>query len=175
MSGSVDIDITIVELDHVQNVFKPSIFVNIVTPKSNCTLGVVYRSPNCSMEESEALNSQISEAVKYSQKAGGDLMIIGDFNYPEIDWCKETCSQAATYQKAASFLENTHMNNLTQIINKPTHYRCLQTPTLIDLLLVNESDPVSNICHLPPFGMSHHSVISFDLKVNITPSKGKGV
>ena len=32
-----DIDITIVELDHVQNVFKPSIFVNIVTPKSNCT------------------------------------------------------------------------------------------------------------------------------------------
>ena len=125
------------------------------------------------MEECEALNSQISQAVKYTQRAGGDLVIIGDFNYPESDWHTEKCSQAASYQKAASFLECTHMNDLSQLIKEPTHYRCLQTPTLIDLLLVNESNPVTNICLLPPFGMSHHSVITFDLKLILNHPRGK--
>ena len=168
-------DITVVELNHIQHDFKPSLFVNIVTPKASFVLGVVYRSPSSSVEESESLNIQITNAVKYSQRAGVDLIVVGDFNYPEIDWGNESCSQANSYLKAAMFLENVHSNSLTQHIKVPTHYRCLQTPTLIDLLLTNDPSLVKNICHLPPFGMSHHSVITFNIKVDIPETGSEGV
>ena len=41
-----------------------------------------------------------------------------------------------------------------------------QNPTLIDLIISNQPDFVQNIMFLPPFGLSHHSVIVFDLDIN---------
>ena len=37
---------------------------------------------------------------------------------------------------------------------------------MIDLIFANDHDIVTNISHLPPFGMSHHSVLLFNLNVH---------
>ena len=52
---------------------------------------------------------------------------------------------------------------MTQFIDRPTHHRALQNPSLIDLLLSNFPDFVFNIDFYPPFGKSHHSVICFEI------------
>ena len=54
----------------------------------------------------------------------------------------------------------------TQYISEPTHFRADQTPTLIDLIISNDEKFVFDICQSPPFGLSHHNVISFKLSIN---------
>ena len=120
-----DIELTIVELCEIQAVFKPSIFMRIVTSQANLVLGVIYRSPNCSTIENENMNIQIANAVKRSHAAGEDIVIVGDFNYPEINWISGACSQSQCHKSAALFLENVQLNNLTQFIHEPTHYTLL--------------------------------------------------
>ena len=63
----------------------------------------------------------------------------------------------------SKFLECVHEYYLTQLIKEPTHIRGEQNPTLIDLILCNDSDFVESISHYAPFGLSHHSVICFSL------------
>ena len=154
-------NITIIELDEFECVFKPSVFIKIIsTANKTCfTLGAIYRSPNCSSEESNDLNLQINKVAKQLFNSGEDFIIVGDFNYPEINWSNETCSEAASHLNAFKLLETVQVNNLVQLVDKPTHHRALQQATLIDLLLSNDSDLVSNIQFYPPFGMSHHGVI----------------
>ena len=64
------------------------------------------------------------------------------------------------------FLNTVHQCYLTQFINKPTHSRVSQNPTLIDLILSNDPDFVFNLVHHPPFGKSHHDVICFNIHMS---------
>ena len=170
-----DLNITIVELNDVQSLFKPSVFLKIISAKVTFNLGVIYRSPNCSQDQNDNLIIQLNNVAKRFITKGEDMILMGDFNYPQIDWENEACSQAQCNKNASVFLENIHLNNLSQVINQPTHYRAQQTPTLIDLLISNNPSIIKNVCFSPPFGMSHHSVISFDINVHIPPSKKEGV
>ena len=67
------------------------------------------------------------------------IVLVGDFNYPDIDWKNDTCDKNVNH-KASKFLECVHKNYLSQLITEPTHYRGTQTPTLVDVVLTNESD-----------------------------------
>jgi len=48
--------------------------------KNELYIGVVYRSPNADVEEVHELHSIIERASK------NHVLIMGDFNYPTIDW-----------------------------------------------------------------------------------------
>ena len=85
-----------------------------------------------------------------------------DFNYPDIDWKNDTCDKNVNH-KASKFLECVHKNYLSQLITEPTHYRGTQTPTLVDVVLTNESDFIYDLELHAPFGKSHHSVVCFAL------------
>ena len=61
-----------------------------------------------------------------------------------------------------------HEHFLTQFISEPTHCRGNQSPTLIDLLISNDEKIVQNVCHSPPFGLSHHDTITFQIAINQT-------
>ena len=167
-----DLGITIVELEGIQSIFKPSVFLKVISPKSTFTLGIVYRSPNCSEEDSSLLITQMNDAIKDFKNQNEHLILLGDFNFPEINWEDEICSLAPCHKSAALFLEHFHFNNLHQLIAEPTHHRCMQTPTLIDLLITDDPMFINNVCFHPPFGMSHHSVIHFYVNANAkTPPK----
>ena len=55
-----------------------AVWCNIVTGKSTLTVGLVYRSPNISMEENEKIHNAIKEVSKR------DCIIMGDFNHVDI-------------------------------------------------------------------------------------------
>ena len=94
---------------------------------------LLYRSPNSSEYENSNLNNLIKLVAKKFQNSGDKLLIVGDFNYPDICWESETCQN----QNGTSnmFLNTVHQCYLTQFIDKPTHSRVFQNPTLIDLIL----------------------------------------
>ncbi|KAK2182948.1 hypothetical protein NP493_330g01021 [Ridgeia piscesae] len=52
-----------------------AVWCNIVTGKSTLTVGLVYRSPNISIEENEKIHNAIKEVSKR------DCIIMGDFNH----------------------------------------------------------------------------------------------
>ena len=112
-------------------------------------VGVIYRSPNTQDQDNQALSRLICEV---SSKFRIDrLILIGDFNHPEIDWVAGTCDKS-TEHNAYKFLASIEETFLNQLVHEPTHFRSMQTPTLIDLLFTNDSD----IKLHPPLGLSHH-------------------
>ena len=66
---------------HSNNTFQEAIFVDCkVCGIETLTIGIVYRSPNSTKENSEELNNLISNASGTYR----NLVKVGDFNYPEI-------------------------------------------------------------------------------------------
>ena len=57
-----------------------AVWCNIVTGNSTLTVGLVYRSPNISIEENEKMHNAMKEVSKR------DCIIMGDFNHGHIQW-----------------------------------------------------------------------------------------
>ena len=160
-------------ISDIEDLFHPSIFLKINLSKQNSFIfSTIYRSPNCLESDHDNIRKQINTVSERFSKTNDKIVICGDFNYPAIDWSTGFCSNNEE-NKANKFLNTVHENFLHQMIDEPTHYRGLQNPTLIDLILTNDSNFVHSVEHNPPFGKSHHSVISFCLDIeppHITPN-----
>ena len=161
----------------IEQISNPSIFCKVkLTKETELTLGVVYRSPNSDREGNEKINLQIETVCNtfYNKNNNNKLIILGDFNYPDINWTKQTSNRDDEH-KSTIFLNTVQDNYLTQMIDRPTHYRPLSKPTLIDLLLTNEPELFKDIKLDPPFGKSHHQIISFELNLSLYQDKGQTV
>ena len=92
------------------------------------------------------------------------LLLLGDFNFPGINWETETTKhQHNSFNFEDLFLNTIHKNFLYQMVTEPTHSRNLQTPTLIDLVITNNPSIIGDINYNAPIGNSHHAVLSFQL------------
>ena len=154
------------KLSDYEHIFSPSIVCDIKLPGvENFILSVIYRSPNCNDVDNENLNNFISHMCQNHGK--NKIIIMGDFNFPDIDWTMDISNKSEEHI-ASKFLSCTHENYLNQIVNSPTHFRGTQNPTLIDLILTNEADLVQDVDFHPPFGKSHHVVLTFSIDLNPT-------
>ena len=161
-------DFDVFRLDNIESIYNPSIFCKVVITKDvYFNVGLIYRSPNCTYEECQLLNKQITAASKQLHKPDDNLIILGDFNYPEIKW-ETLTSPANVTHKATEFLNTVESNQLTQLIDNPTHYRTTQNPTLIDLVLVKDSEIVNEVSYDAPFGKSHHQILALSLNIKTT-------
>ena len=153
----------------IEDMYSPSIFLKInVTKNRSFVFATIYRSPNCIETDHDNICKQIDAISKRYSKLDDKVVICGDFNYPDINWNTVTCTRN-NINKSCMFLNTIQENFLYQIIKEPTHHRCQQTPTLIDLILTNDVNLVNNVDHFPPFGKSHHSVICFSLDIEPPP------
>ena len=113
----------------------------------------MYRSPNSDVHN---VNMKDVYARNYSH-----LLILGDFNFPEINWHEETFSKGANHVSSL-FLEGIKDLFLYQHVNSATRYREHQRPSILDLILTNIENMISNLEYLPGLGKSDHIV----LKIN---------
>ena len=144
--------------------FKESLWINIPIVKLNTTLvvGVMYRSPNCSQENNIALCEEINHVMSLDPSY---LLILGDFNYKDIDWNSYSSNKTEKDStEELRFIETIKDNYLFQHCMEPTRYRDGQNPTLDDLILTNEELMISDLNYLSPLGKSDHVVISFSYK-----------
>ena len=95
-------------------------------------------------------------------KGNNHVLIIGDFNYPEINWLAET-SPSDIHHPATAFMECIRDTYLIPHVTDPTHYRRDQRPNILDLILTNEEGMISNISQTAPLGKSHHVCVHFNL------------
>ena len=122
----------------------------------NLLVGCVYRPPSNTREQ----NNHLYETILSIIGKGSHVLLAGDFNQPDVEW--ETGTTALGENNPAMlFMEFVRDSFLYQHIDKPTHFRGNQTPTLIDLVFSNEENMVKNVRHLAPLGKSHHQRIHF--------------
>lgn len=102
------------------NDFNEALFVDgNMANNPSLLVGLVYRSPSSSEENTRELNTIMSKATEATKM---DLVLIGDFNFPNIDW-KQEISTVGPDHSASKFLKATQDAFLVQHQKEPTRYR----------------------------------------------------
>ena len=120
-------------------------------------IGVIYRSPNSSEENNQKLRKLLLDV---SESKPSHLLIMGDFNHPEIDWKEDVTTQSINHP-STKFRETLRDCFLYQHVNRPTHYRAEQHPNTLHLVLTNEQYMIACIELSAPLGKSHHCILNF--------------
>ena len=96
--------------------------------------------------------------IKVNDIGTSRVMVVGDFNFPEINWETETTTKSANHC-SQRFL------NVTQ----PTRCRHGKNPHTLDLILTSDEDMVSNLAYGAGIDLSDHVIISYTLNIIPTP------
>ena len=119
---------------------------------------VVYRSPTCNNVNHEHLRTLLRNAANIGTS---HVLIMGDFNYGDINWANGTTPSQLT-NPATAFAETLRDLYYHQHITDPTHYRADQHPNTLNLIITNEEGMADNIVLSAPVGKSHHLCITYD-------------
>lgn len=135
--------------------------------KESIYLYSMYRSPNSGEQNNRNLNDLIKNIVGENQ---GNILIVGDFNYPEIDW-QSNLSSSNPNGDAQMFAYAVRDAFLYQEVDRPTRQRGENRPTLLDLILTNDTNLIEDIIYDSPLGLSDHCMLKFKVNVSVDTSK----
>lgn len=157
-----DLDANEVKMD---TVFSECLFVDVnINKTEKLLIGLVYRSESGTDQNNEQLNVLINEC---SNKGYKKLLIMGDFNYPSIDW-----GLLSTRNRTECLFLNTIQDNyMFQQVNEPTRWRVGNKPNILDLVLTNEESVIPNIEYSSPLGKSDHCVLLFEYECFVKINK----
>ena len=124
----------------------------INTPGSEVTVANCYRSPSASRSEDLELVSLLGRVAESSMR----ILILGDFNAPEVDW---DCTTAPRGSFGELLLEFTLGKTLVQHVHHNTRWRVGQTSSILDLVVTKSPCEVEELEILEPLGRSGHGVI----------------
>lgn len=151
-----DIDIIVEDSsDHV--------WIELPTTNKPLLVGCIYRSPSNDTDKERCSQSATitSQIIKSAYEKNNDIIIVGDFNYKEIDWENEYAPPNKEHQSL--FIDALHECYLHQHVTEPTRFRNNETPNLLDLLLSSEESMVKDLLYLPPLGESDHICLRFNV------------
>ena len=144
--------------------------------RGNDTLlfGCVYRSPTAGPDANKN-NENLNRMMRtIYAKSYSHVCLVGDFNFKDINWVSWSTNHGEQ-SKEAQFIETIRDCFLFQHIETPTRVRGNDEPSLLDLVLTNEEEHVSNVVHHCPLGKSDHSVITFNYHCYMDYSKPKKI
>ena len=134
-----------------ENNFNMFVRFKVIGSKSkdhgDLTVTLVYRPPRTSSNNNK-------ELYKLFQNCKGNHIIIGDFNFPSINWINATSNRASE-----PFLQCTVENGFEQMVDFPTHIR----GNVLDLVLSNCPETILNVEPIGNLSNSDHSIISTDV------------
>ena len=128
--------------------------------KEKILVGNIYRSPNSTRENTQILYDLLRDT---KLDAFDHVIITGDFNFPNTRWDGSNCSDDIQEAVRDGFL--------TQHVKEPTHFRGDNKRNILDLVLTNSEDVISNIEYCSPIGKSHHLLLK--IRTNINKEDGK--
>ena len=125
-------------------------------------VGCIYRSPNTKPQ----INSELQKTLKsVADLNSNHLLIMGDFNLPNIDWIKGSCDAgrgSIDFQMWQTFNDcfwHQHVLFPTRIVRN-------QSKSTLDLLFTSDDNLINIVKQLPPIGKSDHIVLIFNLMVS---------
>ena len=113
---------------------------------------VIYRSPNSSLENNMQINQLIRDIPENS-------VILGDFNYPNVNWELLTANGHAT-----DFLDAVNENFLTQHVTFQTH----DGGNILDLVMSNIPNRVTSATENGKLGNSDHCIIITEVEAMVS-------
>ena len=114
----------------------------------------IYRSPSSdTLQSTIGLCKLLTEIDDHTH-----LLICGDFNYPDIDWSSNCCSNHCSQL----FLDTVQDKYLFQHEEAPTRHVQNSTPHILDLILTNEEEMINSVNILPALGLSDHVCLRFN-------------
>ena len=138
--------------------FQENLFVRIkLNNQENMLVGLVYRSDSGSEENNVRLRDLMTEA---SDRKFTHYLMMGDFNYPGIDWNMYTAKHVNSDEQ--KFVECIQDNFMFQFVHKPTRWRGSNTPNVLDLIITKDEFCIENLEYQSPLGKSEHCVFLFD-------------
>ena len=146
--------------DCLNSQFSENVFVDVTQGDGTAlTVGLIYRSPSSTEENNDRLCSLIRQTA---DKTKTNLLMVGDFNLPSIDWENETCKNNETHV-SSRFLQAYTEANLYQHQQEITRYREGETPKILDLVLTNREDMIKEIKTEAGLGKSDHLTLTITL------------
>ena len=143
---------------NIDHDFKECVLVKVnLRNRNKLLVGCIYKSPSSSDENHDKLNELLLHVSKL-EDSYTHILLTCDF--PDIDWNSWTAKE----KSRLNFLECVRDCFFQQVVENPTRYRINQEPSLLDLIIVNDSKYIQNIEYLYPVGRSDHCVLSFTLK-----------
>ena len=121
---------------------------------SELLTGVCYRSPNV------ALSATDNDSLLYdliTEVSGKPLLLMGDFNYPDIDW-STGCGHTGNSQNFADCIEDCF---LTQHVTEST-----RKGSILDLVITSEPNMIDVVSVLGTFGSSDHNMLEWNVNYN---------
>lgn len=136
------------------------LFICLCLNHQKLVLGVCYRAPSCNNSFVNNLHDAINSILVRFPSV--PIVLLGDFNYPNIVWndLHTHCHPFST--DAAEFINLCNDFSFTQLVSLPTR----STPTasnILDLVLTTSPTLISSISNME--GLSDHSIIHFFLNV----------
>ncbi|KAK6491568.1 hypothetical protein HHUSO_G3663, partial [Huso huso] len=125
-----------------------SIWIKLNEIKSKgLIVGVCCRPPS----SDESLNENLYASIKKISKEG-DTLIMGDFNFPNINWDHMTSDNSSDM----GMIELVQDCFLSQTVNAPTRYN-----SCLDLVLTNNEARIHTSQVIESLGISDHNMIKF--------------
>ena len=119
-------------------------------------IGLVYRSPNSPNINNDKLLHLLQDLPNIQPHT--HLLLMGDFNFPNIDWCNNSVF-GSDGSLTSKFFDITQDLFLTQHTSQPTRHKPGQRSSVLDLIFTLDPDNVDNLIHLPPVGFSDHQCL----------------
>jgi hypothetical protein len=142
--------------------FQESVWCKIqVNDNVKILAGTIYRT-QASTDESNYKLLKMLEYVR-QQAQVSHLLIMGDFNLPEIDY-REFSVQGPDSSYAARFFDTTQDLFLVQNVLETTRFRGTQHPSRLDYIFTNEEDIVDELRYRSPLGNSDHVGLLWKIK-----------
>ena len=131
--------------------FQESIWISIkLNVKDKVIVGCVYKSPSSKQENLDK---------EYSH-----ILIMGDFNYPKINWKQWTSSGVKDAEAFLECIRDSYLHYIYQHVTEFTPTRENNEPSTLDLIFTNEEGIVDDTRITSPLGHSDHCVITFKFR-----------
>ena len=130
--------------------------VQVKTEGDDTAIYVIYRSPNSSLVNDNKL-------IKWIESLVGNYVLVGDFNYPRIDWHNHTCDG-----KGSDFLEMIDRKFIAQHVKGSTH----TSGNKLDLVLSSYENTVVDVSVEGRLGSSDHEILLATVELAIKVEVG---
>ena len=138
-----------------------AVFCKINCDGVNVVTGCVYRSPSSGHESLIAVQEYLQSNAHNSR-----LIIMGDFNLPDIDWN----TMHFTSQSSETLIDLMLQFSLHQIVVNPTRMKD-ETKSILDLIFISDQFPLNKaVVNIIPWISDHHiPLCQLQLGFGITP------
>lgn len=143
--------------------FEETLWCNLQIDQQLLIVGLCYRSPTSTVDNDNKLLHLLEKAT---HSRSSHTLIMGDFNYPDIDYVKGLVTAGDADPSALFFLKTQDLC-LFQHVSEPTRIRQHQVPSTLDYLFTSDDNLIDDVNYDTPLGKSDHVVLTWKLLLRV--------